>query len=240
MLLAGSVLQLVAGGSTFALGRIDQPSLHWTSADAVSASIGLPLGSNLFQVRTGPVAARLAALPAVASARVSVALPDALVVSIDERVPILAWQIGVVDYIVDRDGVLFAAVDGPAAAAAKLPIVVDDRAASPSVFVVGSRLGAVDLDVATRLGALTPADVGSEATALQVRVTDAVGYTVDAGPGSWTALFGFYSPSLRSTDLIAGQVRLLRILLAGREATVQTVFLPDDRSGTYVPKASPR
>jgi POTRA domain, FtsQ-type len=240
MLLAGALLRLLTGGSTFALGRIDQPTLRWTSPDAVLASVALPLGTNLFEIRTSTVAARLVTLPAVAGAHVSVALPDALVISIDERSPVLAWQVGAVEYLVDRDGTLFAAVDASVVAAAKLPIVIDDRVASPLVLAVGSRLDAVDLDVATRLAALTPADVGSVAAGLQVHVSDDVGYVLGSGAGSWTAVFGFYSPALRSTDLIPGQVRLLRSLLAGRESTVARVILADDRNGTYVPKASSR
>ena len=52
-------------------------------------------------------------------------------------------------------------------------------------------------------------------------------------------VFGFYTPSLRTTELIPGQVRLLRSLLAGRE---------DDRPardprrrphGTYMPEPTP-
>ena len=49
-------------------------------------------------------------------------------------------------------------------------------------------------------------------------------------------MFGFYTPTLRTTDLIPGQVRLLRSMLAGREDDVLRVILADDRSGTYVPR----
>ena len=59
-------------------------------------------------------------------------------------------------------------------------------------------------------------------------------------PGSWTAVFGFYTPTLRTTDLVPGQVRLLRSLLAGRETTVSRVVLADDESGTYVPVETPK
>ncbi|MEA2519799.1 MAG: hypothetical protein QOF49_1879, partial [Chloroflexota bacterium] len=42
------------------------------------------------------------------------------------------------------------------------------------------------------------------------------------------------------TALIPGQVQLLKTLLTGREATVKTVILADDREGTYIPKVTPR
>ena len=79
------------------------------------------------------------------------------------------------------------------------------------------RADPVTLDAALRLGSLTPADVGSGARALVLRVDDANGFTMRTRPAVWTAVFGFYTPTLRTTDLIPGQVRLLRSLLAGRE-----------------------
>jgi hypothetical protein len=53
-------------------------------------------------------------------------------------------------------------------------------------------------------------------------------------------VFGFYTPSLRTTELIPGQVRLLRSLLTGREQTVERVILASETDGTYVPKATPK
>jgi hypothetical protein len=236
MLVAGLMLRLLTGTTSFGLGRVEQPALHWTPADVLVASIAVPLGANVFSIETGPIEARLRALPAVASARVSVSLPDALVVEVGERQPILAWAVGQSTFLVDRDGALFAIADAAGLAAAKVPTIVDARTASPGGLAVGARLDAVDLDVATRLGALVPSDVGSAARSLQVSVGDDFGYVVGSGRGSWVAVFGFYSPTLRSTDLIPGQVQLLRSLLAGREAKVARVILADDHTGTYVPK----
>jgi len=236
MLVAGLLLKLVLAASVFGLARVDQPTLRWTDPVAMLAAAQVPLGANLFDVRTAPIEARLEALPGVAAARVSVALPDALVIQIDERVPLLAWQVGEASYLVDGDGVLFAAADPAAIAAAGLPVVVDDRVGSIDRLFVGARLDPIDLDVATRLGALKPSDVGSTARALQVEVGDDNGYTLQTGPASWTAIFGFYSPGLRDADLIPGQVRLLRSLLADREAVVAKVFLAGEKQGTYIPK----
>ena len=39
---------------------------------------------------------------------------------------------------------------------------------------------------------------------------------------------------IRTPDMIPGQVRLLHSFLAGREMTVKSVTLADDRSGTWV------
>ena len=130
------------------------------------------------------------------------------------------------------------ATDPPEAAAA-LP-VIDDTRISSTVLGVGSRLDPVTLDAALRLGSLTPADVGSGARSLVLRVDDENGFTMRTQPGSWTAVFGFYTPTLRTTELVPGQVRLLRSLLAGREDRVERVILADDHSGTYVPLPTPK
>ena len=53
-------------------------------------------------------------------------------------------------------------------------------------------------------------------------------------------MFGFYTPSLRTTELIPGQVRLLRSLLDGREPQVDRVILASDTDGTYVPRTTPQ
>jgi hypothetical protein len=107
-------------------------------------------------------------------------------------------------------------------------------------LTVGSHLDPVDVDAATRLASLTPDDVGSSAAALTVAVTDETGFVVAATPDSWSAIFGFYTPSLRTTELIPGQVRLLRSLLDGREPQVGRVVLASDTDGTYLPRSSPK
>jgi hypothetical protein len=96
------------------------------------------------------------------------------------------------------------------------------------------------VDAATRLASLVPSDVGSAAKRLQVRVTDENGFVVRADPEGWIAIFGFYTPSLRTPELIPGQVRLLRSLLIGREPLIERVVLASATDGTYVPKPTPR
>ena len=117
---------------------------------------------------------------------------------------------------------------------------IDDRRAASTSLTVGSRLDAVDLDAATRLASLRPADVGSSAVALAIAVTDENGFVLTTKPAGWSAIFGFYTPSLRTTELIPGQVRLLRSLLVGREPQVERVILASETDGTYVPRATPK
>ena len=221
MLAAGFLYTFVTGPSAFALTATQLPEPRWTEREAVEAALALE------------------ALPAVAAAEVRVELPEAaVVVTIEEREAILAWEAGETRYLADRSGVLFAAVPNDAALPPGVIVVQDRRLDATSRFAVGDRLDAVDLDVATRLGSLTPADVGSAASRLRVRVTEADGFVVHVDQG-WVAVFGFYSPATRPTDMIPGQVRLLRSLLAGREESLARVILASETDGTFIPRRTP-
>ena len=239
MLLSAGAIYGLTASPAFGLGPVSVRGLHFTDAAQVNRSLDLTDGANLFSLSTEPLAARLRELPTVAAADVTVQLPDTLDVQIHERSPILVWAVGDQRFLVDRDGVLFApAVDG-SSDGGQFPAMSDRRAASASL-ALGSRLDPIDLDAATRLGSLRPADVGSAAAMLSVAVSDENGFVVTAAPNGWSAIFGFYTPSLRTPDLIPGQVRLLRSLLSGREPTVERVILASDTSGTYIPRSSPR
>lgn len=240
MLTAGFLLTLVTGPTAFGLSRTDLPELAWTESSAIEAALGVPDGGNVFELDTATLEQALEALPGVAAAEVTVALPDAaLVVAIEERAAILAWQVGDRRYIADASGIIFAEVDDDAALPSGVAVVHDQRQSSVGAFAIGGQIVPVDLDVATRLGSLEPGDVGSTASALRVAVTDSDGYVVST-PRGWDAVFGFYSPATRPTDMVPGQVRLLRSLLAGREPEVRRIILASETSGTYVPRSTPR
>jgi cell division septal protein FtsQ len=226
--------------SALAIQRIDISPLAWTNHDDVVRWLGVDPGVNAFRLATGDLAARVEELPAVASAEVEVSLPGTLRVTVTERTPILAWRIGDVTFLVDRDGVLFALAGKAVGSAAALPTVVDSRGASRAILGIGARLDPTDLDAATRIASLRPDDVGSRATALAVRITDADGFVVTTSPASWSAVFGPYSPVLRSPELVPGQVRLLRSILFGRETQLARIVLADDRNATVVPLPSNR
>jgi len=238
MLLAAAGIYGVAASPVFGLGPVTVRGVHLTDAAEVTARLGLAPGANLFALSTEPLVARLRELPTVAAVDVTIRLPDTLDVEVHEREPILVWDIGERRFLIDRDGVLFAELGAGGQDASNLPVLTDTRAAS-AAFAVGGRLDPLDLDAATRLGSIKPADVGSAAAGLAVSVTDENGFVVRAMPAGWSAVFGFYTPSLRRPDLIAGQVRLLRSLLDGREATVDRVILASDTSGTFIPRPSP-
>jgi cell division septal protein FtsQ len=213
----------------------------WTSDDAIRAALAVPNGQNVFTLGTDDLEQRIEQIPAVAGAEVSVALPDRLEVAVAEREALLAWVVGTRRFLVDAGGTLFGelADDAPEAAAA-LPLVTDRRAAS-TYLGVGDTLDPVTLDAALRLGSLAPADVGSGGDAISVRIDDKNGYVLHGDPEGWNAIFGFYTPTLRTTELIPGQVRLLRSMMADYgEETVQRVILADGDSGTWIPRRTPK
>ena len=228
----------LAATPAFSYGRADIPDLRWTPRSDIETALGVPLGANLFRLTVNPLEARIRALPAVADATVSVSLPDTIVVTVAEREAILAWAVGESRLLVDREGVVFAIAEPGEATLEGLPLIADARVAS-AALAVGSRLDPVDLDAATRLASLVPADVGSVARGLVVTITDETGFIVGTTPASWVAIFGLYTPSLRAPEIIPGQVRLLRSLLFEREATVAQVILSDEENGTLIPKATP-
>jgi POTRA domain-containing FtsQ-type protein len=217
---------------------------RFTSQEAIRGALGVGPDTNLVGLATDALRGRLVALPTVRDASVGVSLPDTIRVSVVERVPLLAWAVGEQRFLVDENGHVFAALPAggadPAVAAAVrgLPVVTDQRAAA-SAIAVGAALDPVDFDVARRLGALTPANVGSGAAGLVLTVTDADGFVLSPRTGGWSAVFGFYTPTLRPPDLIPDQVRLLRSLLGTGEAAVGRVVLATPTDGTYVPRATP-
>lgn len=229
----------VGASDAFAARRIIVDGAIWTGEQAVRDALGLTGTENLFNLRTDELEQRIVVLPPVARAEVAVALPDGLRVTVTEREPLLVWEVGRRGWLVDREGAVFAELgEDPPAQAADLATIEDRRIASV-VLQIGSRVDAVDLDAALRLGSLTPADVGSARPQLRIRVDDTMGYVLHTEPDGWSAVFGFYTPTLRPPELIAGQVRLLRSFLEGREDTVARIILADDRNGTFIPKVTP-
>lgn len=239
MLLAAFAIYGVGASPAFEFGELRIEGATYTDPDAVQRTMEEARGENLFLLSTAPLVASLREIPTVADARIAIALPGTLVVTLDERQPVLVWKVGSQRYLVDRDGLIVGRLgdDAPPAATA-LPAVVDERVRSSSLGV-GVRLDPVDVDAATRLASLNPAQIGSAARKLAVVVTDDHGFEVRAQPEGWTAIFGFYTPTLRRTEIIPGQVRLLSRLLIGREPEIASIVLADEHDGTFVPKPSP-
>jgi hypothetical protein len=233
MLLCASAIYGVAASTIFGYRQVLVDDRRFTSTAAVEDVLGLTKGTNLFALSTDRLAAALRSLTTVRDATVSVELPDTVRVRLDERQPVLLWAVGEQRYLVDGEGVLFATPDTAPTAAQGLR-VVDDRRAGSAGLATGARLDPVDIDAATRLGSLTPADVGSAAAGLTIAVDDERGFTIASDPSAWTATFGFYTPTLRTPELVPGQVRFLRSLIARvGEGKLATILLTDGTNGTY-------
>jgi cell division septal protein FtsQ len=245
---AGAILaMLVSSAAVYGVGQATAfeytdtavEGATFTDQAAIVAALEVARGANLFTLVTRPLEDAVRQIPTVRGADVSVRLPNTLAVRIRERTAILVWRIGARRYLVDADGRLFTKLpEQPTPTTAALP-VIDDRRAAMVDLVVGASLDRVDLDAATRLGSLKPADVGSAAEELQVFISDANGFTIRTRPAGWQAVFGFYTPTLRTPELVPGQVRLLRSLLIGREPLVDKIILASETDGTYTVKPTP-
>jgi hypothetical protein len=240
MLLMAALTWGAVASPVFGIKVVEVEGAELTGEAAVRAALALPaVPPNAFVVATDELRDRLLALPAVADAEVRVGLPGTLRVRVTERAGVLAWRRGETTYLVDRDGrvVAEAGESGPAAAAARgLPRVLDRRTAGPAP-TVGGDLDPLDLDVATRLLSLRPADLGSTAPDLLVAIDDRDGWTVVPRlDDPWHAVFGFYGPEIRPPTMIPEQVRALRSLLAGREDRLLRIVLAGEREGTYTEK----
>ena len=244
LLVASFALPPVAARANLAtVGQISVLGTILLDRDAVIAAANIPIGSSLLGVNLREAEEAVAALPLVASVRVSAGLPGGIQIRVREKSLLLRWQIGDLVYAVTESGELLgdiATLDlSPATSAATLaaaPLLIDDRTPSPLPAI--GQLTPTELDVATRLASLTPDDLGTAATALSLRLLSDFGFVVEAtGPSiEWNAVFGIYSATIRPTSMIPGQVRLLRSLLAGRETRIGWVILADDQAGTYTAK----
>ena len=243
LLLASFLLPPVAArASLTTVGQVSVIGTTLLDPEAVIAAANIPIGSSLLGVNLREAEEAVAALPLVASVRVSAGLPDGIQIRVREKSLLLRWQIGDRIYAVSESGELLgetASLDlapSAAAALAAAPLLYDDRTPSPLPTV--GQLTATELDVATRLASLTPEDLGTAATTLTLRLLSDFGFVVEAtGPSiEWSAVFGIYSVTIRPTSMVPGQVRLLRSLLAGRETRIGWVILADDQAGTYTAK----
>ena len=226
--------------SAFSFRHLALEGEHFTSTDTVTAALSLQQGANLVRLRTDTLIDALRAIPTVRDANVSIELPDTVRVRIDEREPILIWATastgasGPTQFLVDRAGLLFATTTGEVPSAVAGLRIIHDTRSSAALLSVGSTLDPIDLDVATRLGSLKPADLASTAADLTVTIDDTGGFVVSSGADGWLATFGIYTPTLRPPSIVPGQVRLLRSILLDRgEANLARIDVARTTEGTF-------
>jgi cell division septal protein FtsQ len=226
-LLAGLVTAaLIAGllalinGPWLRVTRVAWAGERFTPASQLQRALAPLEGTALLMVDAREMAARLERLPAVADARVEAFLPNAVQVTIVEKVAALVWQTSAVRLIGAADGTLIGqlalAADLPADLAA-LPLI-DDRRVHGRDLIAGDRIEAATLAAALRLAAVEPAALGSTAQALQVRVTDDDGFVLVSSVPPWIADFGFYPP------VDSGEAGTLEERVNAQVAAVRTLF----------------
>ena len=122
-------------------------------ADSIVERSGA-MGESIFTLDTGEIAKRVAQHPAVASASVHAELPDTIVVNVTERIPVLVWQTGQENVLVDERGGVIASGDDKS-----LPRVIQTSGTSPAA---GDQVPADIVQAATYLWK----QMGSSLTAL--------------------------------------------------------------------------
>ncbi len=66
--------------------------------------------ANIFTLNEQEVVTKLSALPYIQTVKVSKALPDRLVIEVEERSSAVNWRVGSTSYLVDREGIVLEAV----------------------------------------------------------------------------------------------------------------------------------
>ncbi len=187
-----AVLVIAVLGVNFALTspalRVQQVSVVGTQNPLVIGSIqhmGVQ-GQNIFLIDTASLAARIEALPQVASATLAKQWPNALTVTVVERTPVLLWQTKYGTYSVDRQAVVIAPASQMLAARG-LQTLVDVRSRqvglSDQPIRPGVRLSQADVAFALQVFASLPQVTGTFILRYDVGIP--VGAATSGGNGSF-------------------------------------------------------
>jgi cell division protein FtsQ len=129
----------VMASPRFAVSEISVPSTTRLPRDEILALAGVKLGDRLLALDTDGIAARVAAHPWAASARVRRQLPGALHIDVTERRAVAAVALGGL-YLIDETGRPFKRatldeVEGlPVLTGVERPVYVDHRGAAEAAF----------------------------------------------------------------------------------------------------------
>jgi cell division protein FtsQ len=168
-LVVGLVAWLLLGSPLLAVHTVQVDGAAGLSEQEVVQTAGIAEGTPLLRVDTAAAAARVAALPQVASVEVTRGWPNTVVVTLAERVPVAVVTEGGSRRLVDAGGVVFDTITGETPAGV-VPLDVPDP-------------GPDDAATTAALGALTalPRDVRSEVTGVAASTADDVTLTLTDG-----------------------------------------------------------
>jgi cell division protein FtsQ len=169
LLVTGLAAWVVLGSPLLTVRTVQVDGAAGLSEQQVVQTAGIAEGTPLVRVDTAAAAARVAALPQVASVEVTRGWPNTVVVTLAERVPVAVVTEGGTRRLVDADGVVFDTITG------------DPPAGVVPLDVTGA--GPDDAATTAALGALTalPRDVRREVTAVAAHTADDVTLTLTDG-----------------------------------------------------------
>jgi cell division septal protein FtsQ len=218
MLVAGFVALL--NGPWLRVAQVSWSGEAFTPASELSSRLESMRGASLLTVDSAALASQLDTLPAVASVEIELRIPDALNVRVTEEAPAFVWRTASAQLVLGSDGVVIAELppdDELGADLRGLPSFDDVRHSSRQLMV-GDRIPSETIELGLQLQALDPALLGSEASALSLRLEDEYGYVLVSLDPAWEAAFGFYGldPSEPASvpDRIERQAAAIRTLFA--------------------------
>ena len=189
--------------STFRVEQVNIVGTHNTVLVKAIQHLGIQ-GQNIFLLNVAAITARIEASPMVATASLSKQWPNSVVITVQERVPVLLWQTKQGTYSVDSQGVVIA-LAGETTGVDQLRTVVDmcrggyPQGASlhgcPQMQPIhpGARLKGVDIAFVTQVFKQLPKVTG--ATAFTLRYDDTLagvqgGSYVIVSQDGWIAYLG--------------------------------------------------
>lgn len=100
-------VNFVLTNNTFRIEQVTVTGAHNAALAHTIQQMGMR-GQNIFLINVSAVTEQVAALPLVDTVSVSKQLPNQLVISINERTPVLLWQTSQGQYSIDKHGVVIA------------------------------------------------------------------------------------------------------------------------------------
>lgn len=107
-LLLGVAFFVLFNTDLFYVYDLNVNGTRYLTADEISKASGIS-GYNVFFINPREVEQALTKLPQVKAARVSMALPNRVMIDLDERKPVLSWVRGTEMYWIDAEGTSFPA-----------------------------------------------------------------------------------------------------------------------------------